>query len=258
MSDQQPHYSDLTLQALMDNHGWERGYALGPEGGLTSVRREFAGVGPLGGMAVPDGTRRLYAGYHDDSQSRRYIALELGDKQIADLDGRDASPAEIARLINLKAEQFADLARLKQGLPAMYAVGSPALTLPSGAPGRLRDEAAAVAHYDAQRNPALTASIELMLDEQDRPYRLLRAGEIQPGDVILQTGHAAAGYRVEAVETDALGQVRHRFGDDTGCSSYAAREFLRVAESPALRARLALDCDHDMDTDNDEPGAPRL
>lgn len=152
MSNQQPHYSDLTLQALMDNHGWERGYAQGPGGGLTSVRREFVGVGPLGGMAVPDGTRRLYAGYHDDSQSRRYIALELGDKQIADLDGRDASPAEIARLINLKAEQFADEKRVANGLSPLYAVGSPAVAMQFGRPDKTREAASLAAQHDAARS----------------------------------------------------------------------------------------------------------
>jgi len=35
-------------------------------------------------------------------------------------------------------------------------------------------------------------------------------------------------YVVESIETDSLGQVRHRFNDDTGSSSYHPGTFLYV------------------------------
>jgi len=114
------HYSDLTLQALIDNHGWEVGYNLGENGALSSVRRPFAGVGAVGGTAVPDGTRYLYAGYGAEDGRRRYIELTLADKKIRDWDGRDLDPTEIAAQVNAAAENFADEARAKNGLPAAY------------------------------------------------------------------------------------------------------------------------------------------
>lgn len=72
-----------------------------------------------------------------------------------------------------------------------------------------------------------------LIDAHGRPYRLLRARDILTGDEIL-TDRPGTGMRVEAVETDQLGQVRHRFGNDTACSSYIPQEFLRVAETPGL------------------------
>lgn len=152
MSALEPHYSDLTLQALIEHHGWERGYSLGPSDELSSVSRTFVGVGRLGGMAVPDGARRLYAGYAADAERRRYIALTLGDARILDLDGRDASPADIARLINLKAEQFADEKRVANGLSPLYAVGSPAVAMQFGRPDKTREAASLAAQHDAARS----------------------------------------------------------------------------------------------------------
>ena len=146
----EPHYSDKTLQALVEDHGWEAIIAPGLNGGM-SVRRQFEGVGPTGTMVTPNGERNLYAGYNADPERRRYIALTLGDTTIADLDGRDSTPAEVARLINLKAEQFADDRRVKHGLEPIYAVDSPALELPVGDPMKLQQEAFAVEQYDAQR-----------------------------------------------------------------------------------------------------------
>lgn len=120
-----PHYSDLILKALMDA-GWKAGYfeGAGETGRMVSVSREFVGVGALGGMAVPDGMRRLFAGYSKDQSKRRYIVLTLGDSQIADWDGRDQDPGEVARLVNEAAEKYADQARLKNGLPALYGVAA--------------------------------------------------------------------------------------------------------------------------------------
>lgn len=125
---EQPHYSDLTLKALIDNHGWAPGYfeGAGNAGRMVSVSRSFVGVGTIGGMAVPDGTRRLFAGYTRDIDSRRYIVLTLGDAEISDWDGRDQDPAAIARQVNESAEKFADDRRAKNGLPAMYRNGAAA------------------------------------------------------------------------------------------------------------------------------------
>lgn len=152
---EEPHYSDKTLQALVENHGWEVAYSgLHAPGQVDSVRRQFDGVGPLGTQQTPYGERNLYAGYNDDAERRRYIALKLGEEQIADMDGRDATPADVARLINLKAEQFADEKRVANGLEPIYAVGSPELTLPrEGA--AIQQEAFRVSLYDDQRRPPL-------------------------------------------------------------------------------------------------------
>jgi hypothetical protein len=110
------HYSDLTLKALIANHGWE---ATGEH--LQSVRRSFIGVGHIGGMIVPDGRRNLVAGYSSDAARRRYIALTLGDSTITDLDGRGEDPADVARQINAAAERYADEKRASNGLPPLYA-----------------------------------------------------------------------------------------------------------------------------------------
>lgn len=124
---QQPeqHYSDLTLQALVEKHGWEFAYTgLQERGRVDSVRRTFEGVGPLGTMTTPNGERRLSVGYHDDAERRRYITLKLGDQVIGDADGRDQKPEEIARQINAKAEQYADERRVKNGLEPIYSTAS--------------------------------------------------------------------------------------------------------------------------------------
>lgn len=122
---EQQHYSDLTLKALIDNHGWAPGYfeGAGNTGRMVSVSRSFVGVGP-GGTVVPDGSRRLFAGYTLDIDRRRYIGLSLGDDEINNWDGRDQDPAAIARQVNDAAEKFADEQRAKHGLPPMYATSS--------------------------------------------------------------------------------------------------------------------------------------
>uniref|UniRef100_UPI003F5D4FF8 zincin-like metallopeptidase domain-containing protein n=1 Tax=Xanthomonas oryzae TaxID=347 RepID=UPI003F5D4FF8 len=124
---QQPeqHYSDLTLQALVEKHGWEVAYSgLQEPGRVDSVHRTFEGVGPLGTMTTPNGERRLSAGYHDDAERRRYVTLKLGDQVIGDADGRDQKPEEIARQINANAEQYADQRRVKNGLEPIYSTAT--------------------------------------------------------------------------------------------------------------------------------------
>ena len=149
------HYSDKTLQALVENYGWEVAYSGQQEPGrVDSVRREFDGVGPMETGQTPYGERNLYAGYNDDGERRRYIALKLADNQIADMDGRDATPADVARIINLKAEQYADEKRVANGLEPLYAVDSPALTMPREGEA-IRQEAAMVSLYDDQRRPPM-------------------------------------------------------------------------------------------------------
>ncbi len=120
---QQPeqHYSDLTLNALVENHGWEVAYSgLREAGRVDSVSRMFDGVGPLGTQVTPEGERRLSAGYNEDSERRRYITLKLGDEVIVDVDGRDQNPVDVARQINTRAEQYADQRRIQNGLDPIY------------------------------------------------------------------------------------------------------------------------------------------
>lgn len=106
---------------MIENHGWTPGYHEGGQKGLLeSVSRTYAGVGTLGGLVVPDGSRRLYAGYSHDGARRRYIALTLGDDEFKEWDGRDQAPAEIALRVNAAAEKFADYCRTKNGLPALH------------------------------------------------------------------------------------------------------------------------------------------
>lgn len=169
---ERPHYSNQTLQALVDDHGWQM-----TEGG--SVVRQFEGVGPTGTMVTPGGERNLYAGYKDDPEERRYIGVTLADTRIADLDGRDAAPADIARLINLKAEQFADDRRVKQGLEPIYAAGSPALELPHGNPEKLQQEAEAVAKYDMERRGTV-AQADARPVQIDREANMAKTQERTP------------------------------------------------------------------------------
>ena len=97
------HYSDQTLAALVKYHGWSHCDPKRPKGG---VERLFKGQAP-DGMLVPDGARYLVAGYAADPESRRYISLYSGWDLVADFDGRNGSPAEIARQLNERAEQYA-------------------------------------------------------------------------------------------------------------------------------------------------------
>lgn len=93
-----PHYSAQTLKALVDSYGWE-------DTGNDSVVKAFPGVGPLGGQMVPDGTRKIYAGYRFDER-KRYIAAIFGDDQLFDIDGRDREPADVARELNERVEAW--------------------------------------------------------------------------------------------------------------------------------------------------------
>lgn len=152
MPEPQQHYSDRTLRVLIDKHGWEPVDSGGP---THSVRRQFEGVGPIGTMMTPNGERNLMAGYSEDSERRRYIALSLGPNQITDFDGRNQNPEDIARLINLKAEQYADERREKQGLAPRYAVNSLSLNIDANDPDSVRNAAVLVAGYDAERANAV-------------------------------------------------------------------------------------------------------
>lgn len=122
---QQPeqHYSDLTLRALVEKHGWEVAYTgLREPGRVDSVQRTFEGVGPLGTMVTPNGERRLSAGYHDDAEHRRHVTLKLGGQVIGDADGHGQDAEEVARQINARAEQYADERRVKNGLEPIYSI----------------------------------------------------------------------------------------------------------------------------------------
>ena len=119
-SENEQHYSDLTIAALINTHGWKPGYQAEEKMHLINVTCEFSDVGYVGGSVVPDGTRRLYAGYSHDSERRRYISLAIADKEIKDWDGRGQDPATIARQVNEAAAKYADENRVKNGLSAIY------------------------------------------------------------------------------------------------------------------------------------------
>ncbi|MFT8933197.1 MAG: hypothetical protein ABF976_13530 [Acetobacter syzygii] len=106
---EEPHYSDMTLAALVKNHGWHYHDAKRPQRG---VERLFAGMGPDGVM-VPNGERYLGADYSADPESRRYIALHYGLDLLKDWDGREGTPAEIAAQVNEWAEHYALMTRIK-------------------------------------------------------------------------------------------------------------------------------------------------
>ena len=204
------HYSDQTLHALIETHGWEAAHVRG--GNITSVRRQFDGIGPLGTHTTPKGQRNLYAGYGADPDRRRYIALTLGDAQIADLDGRDTTPDRIARLINLAAEQFADERRVKQGLEPIYAVGSPVLDLaPSGSPSSLLTQVMTVELYDHKRNAhsdrlrelCERAGIEVGPDSARGPWNW--------GDE-----HGGVGLGYDSAQAACLAALDSRFGSAWG------------------------------------------
>lgn len=109
-SEQQGHYSDQTVAALIERHGWQQTSQDEP-----SVEKIFEGVGPL------------VAGYAADPERRRYIGLNLvaGEPSqlgavIVDFDGREASPEKIAEQIDLAAATYADEQRVKRGYEARY------------------------------------------------------------------------------------------------------------------------------------------
>ena len=69
------HYSDQTLAALIRYHGWRYGDSKRPA----------------------DGVKRLFSS----------LTLYAGEKLVVDFDGRNGSPAEIAKRLNASAEQYA-------------------------------------------------------------------------------------------------------------------------------------------------------
>ncbi|WP_354859830.1 hypothetical protein [Acetobacter fabarum] len=103
------HYSDQTLAALVEHHGW---HYYNPNRPASGVERLFAGLGPDGDM-VPNGARYLGANYSKDPESRRYIALHYGFDLLKDWDGREGTPAEIAAQVNKWAEQYVQMERAK-------------------------------------------------------------------------------------------------------------------------------------------------
>ncbi len=179
---QQPeqHYSDLTLQALVEKHGWEVAYSgLQEPGRVESVHRTFEGVGPLGTMTTPNGERRLSAGYHDDAERRRYVTLKLGDQVIGDADGRDQKPEEIARQINAKAEQYADERRVKNGLEPIYSIASQ-----QAEAQQLNDELREhgqeiVSHLDAQSRWADGERIFAFHEQDEQPHQVRSLAELE-------------------------------------------------------------------------------
>ncbi|HRK11127.1 MAG TPA: zincin-like metallopeptidase domain-containing protein [Thauera sp.] len=179
---QQPeqHYSDLTLQALVEKHGWEVAYSgLQEPGRVDSVHRTFEGVGPLGTMTTPNGERRLAAGYHDDAERRRYVTLKLGDQVIGDADGRDQNPEEIARQINAKAEQYADERRVKNGLEPIYSIASQ-----QAEAQQLNDELREhgqeiVSHLDAQSRWADGERIFAFHEQDEQPHQVRSLAELE-------------------------------------------------------------------------------
>jgi len=179
---QQPeqHYSDLTLQALVEKHGWEVAYTgLQEPGRVDSVHRTFEGVGPLGTMTTPNGERRLSAGYHDDAERRRYVTLKLGDQVIGDADGRDQNPEEIARQINAKAEQYADERRVKNGLEPIYSIASQ-----QAEAQQLNDELREhgqeiVSHLDAQSRWADGERIFAFHEQDEQPHQVRSLAELE-------------------------------------------------------------------------------
>ncbi|HQE40791.1 MAG TPA: zincin-like metallopeptidase domain-containing protein [Zoogloea sp.] len=179
---QQPeqHYSDLTLQALVEKHGWEVAYSgLQEPGRVDSVHRTFEGVGPLGTMTTPNGERRLSAGYHDDAERRRYVTLKLGDQVIGDADGRDQKPEEIARQINAKAEQYADERRVKNGLEPIYSIATQ-----QAEAQQLNDELREhgqqiVSHLDAQSRWGDGERIFAFHEQDGEPHQVKSLAELE-------------------------------------------------------------------------------
>ncbi|MCP1244092.1 hypothetical protein GOB86_14675 [Acetobacter lambici] len=105
------HYSDLTLEALVNNHSWEYCDAQHLQNG---VKRLFVGIAP-DGMMIPNGARYLGVNYSADPESRRYIALHYGPDLLKDWDGREGTPAEIAAKVNEWAVQYSLTERAKLG-----------------------------------------------------------------------------------------------------------------------------------------------
>ena len=62
-------------------------------------------------------------------------------------------------------------------------------------------------------------------------YRLVQARDTREGDEILFQA-AFANYTVEDIDTDPIGNVRHRHGDGSASSSYHPGELLRVKIQP--------------------------
>lgn len=64
-------------------------------------------------------------------------------------------------------------------------------------------------------------------------FTLMKARETREGDRI-GFRWPGASYVVESVETDKLGQVRHRWNNDTASSSYHPGEWLYIKRGGAL------------------------
>lgn len=84
----EPHYSELILKALQENHGWDRGNSLRPDGDLLSATKDVGGS--ISGTINPEGKRVVTATFRNDEERRRYLSLISGVDEAFDIDGRDA------------------------------------------------------------------------------------------------------------------------------------------------------------------------
>lgn len=104
-SEDELHYSDLTLAALVEHYDWQYCDTQHPQNG---VERLFVGTS-ADGMMVPNDARYLGANYSADPDSRRYIALYYGRDLLKDWDGREGTPAEIAAQVNKRADPYVQM-----------------------------------------------------------------------------------------------------------------------------------------------------
>lgn len=187
MTNETRHYSDQTLAALVERHGWEMMDS-------ANVRKTFEGVGPVGTMTTPNGQRNLYAGYGQDAERRRYIALTLGDKTITDLDGRDQDPELIAASISASADHFADERRAAQGLPAKYSQNAPRFEVQMQI-GSTWENVWHITDEHAQERPQTFTSIAEAQAEIDEFFADIQA-EIDCGDRAEDEGYDREDFRI--------------------------------------------------------------
>lgn len=259
LSEQDEHYSNQTLDALVKNHGWEVAYSdLHQKGQVDAVGRMFDGVGPLGTMNTPNGERRLLAGYGADPDSRRYIALTLGDKNIIEIDGRKQSPDEAAKLINSSAEVYADQERVKKGLEPIYAPPETAGTIKVDVPKTEIEPAKTLHHVPSPEttSPQRTYLAVPYLEKEEAKAAAKAAGFQLKWDKEAKSWYAPEGANLEAVK-------KWSADNDNVLKDTAPTESVEAQFSKALKeAGLKVDGLPKMDgqmqrvpTLDDKPGA---
>lgn len=94
--DAKKHYSEQVLNDLVANYGWNNSAANG------FISKNIAG-NATGGELNPSGDKIVYGAFDEKG---RYLALQVGEDDIFDIDCRDSSVKDSAKEFNDKVNEW--------------------------------------------------------------------------------------------------------------------------------------------------------